>query len=113
MLQYTLNRRKYTVTPKSLAEPSHQREQHTPEGVAQSDHDETEQCMGVPHSRDGKIIHVRDTVFCPAQDKYGHAEKERKIFTELVGVLVVAFDTDIDQNVTEDSQDIKAQKSVV
>ena len=52
-------------------------------------------------------------MFRPAEDEYHHAEEEGEIFAKLMGITLISLDSNINEDVAEDTQQKQTQEAIV
>ena len=75
--------------------------------------EDAKDCLTAPRARHPEVKHVRDAVLRPAEDEAHHAEEQREILPDLVGVVLVALHGNVDEDVTQKPQEKEAHEAVV
>ena len=63
-----------------------------------------------PRAAHREIVHIRHAVFKAAEDEYAHAEKERKVFAQLVRIGAVAVHGEVDHHIAENGEQKRAEE---
>ena len=93
--------------------PVQGREENPAGSIAERDHEDRENCPAVPQTCHPEVKHVGHTVFRPAEDEYHHAEEEGEIFAKLMGITLISLDSNINEDVAEDTQQKQTQEAIV